>query len=690
MQHFKPVLKCCIRDKVSQMDRSNVQKRIQKLKEEINYHNYRYYILDRPVISDARYDKLFRELQELEKQFPDLITPDSPSQRVGAPPLENFQKMKHKVPMLSLSNTFSEEETIEFDQRVKRFLGTSGNIEYVAEPKIDGLGVSLMYENGIFTKGTTRGDGITGEDITINLKTIHSIPLKFLENKLTPPKKIEIRGEVYMETKEFQKLNKKRAHAGEPLFANPRNAAAGSLRQLDSSITASRPLDIFCYGLGELTGKSFTTHWDTLHAFKSWGLKVNPLIQKVKNINEVIKFYNETVKKRHHLDYEIDGVVVKANKLSLQEKLGAIARSPRWAIAYKFPAVQKTTKIKDIIAQVGRTGAITPVAVMEPVEVGGVTVSRATLHNQDEIDNKDIRIGDTIIIQRAGDVIPEVVSVVKERRTGKERKYKLPNKCPVCGANVYKPEDESVARCIGISCPAQLKETIIHFASRTAMNIDGLGTKLIEQMAGKGIIKDAADLYYLTKADILKLERMANKSASNIIEAIEKTKSTTLTRLIYGLGIRHVGEHLANVLAKQFHSLEALAKTDIDRLIQTNEVGPQIADSIVRFFKEKKNLGIIEKLKKAGVKYPKEEVPKSSKLEGVIFVFTGTLEGFTRDEAQRLVESMGGRVSSSVSKQTDLVVIGNEPGSKAEKAKKLGVKIITETEFKKIAFGDDF
>lgn len=666
------------------MDANLAEKRIEKLRKEINCHNYLYYVLNQPKISDSEYDRLFRELEKLEKQFPQFITPDSPTQRVGAPPLEKFLEVTHKVPMLSLSNAFTDKETIEFDKRIKRFLDTSSDIEYVVEPKIDGLGVSLIYENGIFTKGATRGDGVTGEDVTINLKTIKSIPLRLLEDKEKAPHTIEIRGEVYMRIKDFEKLNKERQKMSEPLFANPRNASAGSIRQLDSSITAKRPLDIFCYGVGQLEKKIFPTHWDTLHAFKSWGLKVNPLIEKVKNIDDVLKFHKHTQEKRHQLEYEIDGIVIKVNSLDLQKKLGTISRSPRWALAYKFPAAQVTTKITEIIAQVGRTGAITPVAIMEPVEVGGVTVSRATLHNQDEIDKLDVRIGDTVVIQRAGDVIPEVVSVIKEKRTGKEKKYKLPDRCPICGSRVYKPEDEAVSRCVGISCPAQLKETIIHFASRNAMNIEGLGTKHIEQMADNKFIKDAADLYYLTKEDILKMERMADKSAGNIISAIEKSKSTTLQRLIYGLGIRHVGEHIAKILAEEFGSIEKLTEANTERLLQINEIGPEIADSITRFFSEEKNLEVINKLKKAVVTYTKPTVPKSKKLLEKTFVFTGTLKGFSREEAEHLVEELGGKATSSVSKNTDFVVIGTEPGSKLEKAKTLGVKIISEEGFKKL------
>ena len=491
-----------------------------------------------------------------------------------------------------------------------------------------------------------------------------------------------MRGEIYIRKKDFQKLNKKREKGNEPLFANPRNAAAGSVRQLDSSIAASRPLDIFCYGVGEIPGTSFTSHWELLSQLKKWGFKINPLIKKVNNIEEAIKFHHNIEEKRHSLDYEIDGVVIKVNNLDLQKKLGNVSRSPRWAAAYKFTAVTETTKIIDIIAQVGRTGAITPVAIMEPVNVGGVTVSRATLHNQDEIDKKDIHIGDTVTIQRAGDVIPEIVAVITNKRTGKEKKYNLPKTCPVCGTHVLRPADESIGRCTGISCPAKLKETIIHFASRKAMNIDGLGTKLIEQLVDKGLLKDIADLYYLNKEQLTKLERMADKSATNIITAINNTKSTTLPRLLYGLGIRHVGEHLAKLLAETFGTIEKLGKTDFDNLIGINEVGPEVAESVINFFNENKNLQVLDKLKNVGINYPEVKTAKPGKLAGKTFVLTGTLSNFTRDEARNLIESLGGRASGAVSKKTDFVLAGSGPGSKAAKAKKLRVKIINETEFK--------
>jgi len=666
------------------MNVSNAKKRIEELRGEINHHNHLYYVLDNPQISDSEYDKLFGELEAIEKQFPDLRTPDSPTQRVGAPPLEEFQKVTHKVPMLSLSNAFSTEEARDFDTRIKKFLETSDNIEYVVEPKIDGLGISLVFENGVFTQGATRGDGTTGEDVTINLKTIRSLPLRLLEDKYPCPQLIEIRGEVYMKTPSFNKLNQQREKNSEQLFANPRNAAAGSLRQLDSRITAGRPLDIFCYGLGELKGTAFHTQEEMLNAFKSWGLKVNPLIKRISGIEGVIEFHKNIMDIREKLDYEIDGIVVKVNSFDLQKKLGFISRCPRWALAYKFPATQATTKIIDIIAQVGRTGAITPVAIMEPIEVGGVTVSRATLHNQDEIDRLDVRVGDTVVIQRAGDVIPEVVSVFTERRSGHEKKYKIPDKCPVCGSDIYKPEDEAVARCIGMSCPAQLKESIAHFASRNAMNIDGLGSKLIDRMADMNLIHDASDLYFLNKEDISKMDRIADKSASNIITAIANTKSTTLPRLIFALGIRHVGERTAKILADEFRTLDNLISAKEDSLLAIHEIGPEIAKSIARFFNDKKNIAVIHKLKKAGIKYSHEISSAPKPLHGKTFVITGTLYGFSRGQAEELIETLGGRASSSVSKNTDFVVVGTDAGSKAIKAQELGVKTINEDEFKKL------
>jgi DNA ligase (NAD+) len=667
------------------MTEAQAKKRIEKLREEINFHNHRYYVLDDPAISDAEYDQLMRELESLEKQFPHLITPTSPTQRVGAPPLEKFEEVRHTIPMLSLANAFEEEEVKEFDGRVKRFLGTTRDIEYCVELKMDGVSIELVYEDGHFTTGSTRGDGFVGENVTQNLKTIKSIPMTLIpRGGETPPPRLEVRGEVYLPIKAFQELNLKREKSGEPVFANPRNAAAGSLRQLDSSITAQRPLDIYCWGIGQVTGRTFSTHWDLLEGLKTWGFKINPIRRRFKSIGEVLEYHREMGELREKLPYEIDGVVIKVNSLSLQETLGTIARSPRWALAFKFQPKQVTTKILDIIVNVGRTGALTPTAVLEPVHVGGVTVSSATLHNQDEIDRKDVRIGDTVVVQRAGDVIPEVVKVIPEKRTGKEKKYRLPDRCPVCGSEVDRPEGEAVARCTGIACPAKLKETIIHFASRDALNMEGLGEKIVEQLVDKGLIKDYADLFALTLDDILKIERMGPKLANNILTAIQKSKKTSLERLIYALGILHVGEHIARLLVREFPTLDDLSRASIEELKDVNGIGKEIASSIVKFFHQSQNQKVIQKLKDLGVEYPVQAAHpqvKDRKWEGRTFVFTGALKTLSREEAESKVETLGGRVSSSVSKKTDFVVVGEEPGSKYEKAKELRVKILSEEEF---------
>ena len=657
---------------------------IANLRKKINYHNYRYYIVDDPEISDAAYDHLMRELEELEKQHPELVTSDSPTQRVGAPPLKEFKTVRHTLPMLSLSNCFDQEEVREFDQRIKRFLKTTGDIEYVAEPKLDGVAVELVYEKGGLLVGSTRGDGTIGEDVTLNLKTIRSIPLQLLDTEtIRIPDRLEVRGEVFLGKKEFKLLNKKREDSGESLFANPRNAAAGSLRQLDSRITAERPLDIFCHGIGEVSRVRFDTHWDVLDALPQLGLKVNPIRYRCTNIAEVVECYGEIQRKREELNYEIDGVVIKVNDLKLQNKLGTISRNPRWAIAYKFEAHQETTKIKDIIVQVGRTGALTPVAIMEPVKVGGVEVSRATLHNQDEIDKKDIRIGDTVIVQRAGDVIPEVVKVVETKRTGKEKRFIIPDRCPICGSEVIKLDDEAVSRCLGFSCPAKLKETIKHFASKGAMDIDGLGDKLVNQLVDRGLVKDVSDLYFLSIDELAGLERMAEKSAQNVISTIEKSKEAGLERLIYALGIRHVGEHIARVLVRSLGGIKKLMKAHEDDLMCVREIGPEVARSISKFFKQEVNVKTINRLKEAGVSFTPVKKTKKD-LEGMVFIFTGGLEHYTREEVKRLVESKGGRVSSSVSNKTSYLVVGESPGYKLEKAKALGVKIISERDFKKI------
>ena len=659
-----------------------IRKRIEKLREEIEYHNYRYYILDRPEISDAQYDRLMRELEKLEEEHLELRSPNSPTQRVGAPPLEAFEIVRHTIPMLSLANAFDESEAKDFDKRVKKFLGSSAEITYVAEPKLDGLAVELVYERGQFVVGSTRGDGVNGENITQNLRTIMTIPLQLIRKEVPIPERLEVRGEVIIQLKKFKELNRKREEIGEPLFANPRNAAAGSVRQLDSKITAERPLEIYCYGLGEVTGRRFKTHSEILQTFPKWGLRTNPNIQRCQNIDEVLEYYHKMNEKRETLPYEIDGIVIKVDRLDLQTRLGEISRSPRWALAFKFQPKQETTKILDIVVQVGRTGAITPVAVMEPVKVGGVEVSRATLHNQDEIDKKDVRVGDTVVIQRAGDVIPEVVQVITSKRKGTEKKFRIPSKCPVCGAEVIK--EEAIHRCIGLDCPAQLKGRIKHFASKRAMDIEGLGVKLIDQSVDKGLIKDVADIYYINKEKLIELERMADKSAQNIIDAIEKSKTKPLSKFLYALGIRHVGETTAEDLARQFPRLDDLFRLSEEDLMEVEGIGPEVAASVHQFFRDKKNRESIELLKKAGVKVIEPKIKEKGKLAGKTFLFTGALKDFGREEARNLVESLGGMTASSVSKKVDFVVVGEDPGSKSDKAKELGIKILTEEDFKRM------
>jgi DNA ligase (NAD+) len=659
-----------------------ITKRVDKLCEEIEYHNYRYYILDQPEISDAEYDRLMKELEKLEEQYPELRSPNSPTQRVGASPLEEFEIVRHTIPMLSLANAFDETEAKDFDKRVKKFLGTSEEIEYVAEPKFDGLAVELVYERGQFVVGSTRGDGVNGENITQNLRTIKTIPLQLIRKEIAVPERLEVRGEVIMQLKRFKELNRRREERGEPPFANPRNAAAGSVRQLDPKITVERPLEIYLYALGEVRGWTFKTQSEVLNTLPKWGLRTNPHLRKCKNIEEVLDYYHEMNEKRETLPYEIDGTVIKVNSFDFQTRLGEIARSPRWALAFKFQPKQESTKIKDIKPQVGRTGALTPVALMEPVRVGGVEVSRATLHNQDEIDRLDVRIGDTVIIQRAGDVIPEVVQVITSKRTGKEKKFEMPSKCPVCGAEVIK--EEAIHRCIGLDCPAQLKGRIRHFASKRAMDIDGLGVKLINQLVDKGLVNDVADIYYIKKEQLVELERMADKSAQNIINAIEKSKTKPLAKFLYALGVRNVGETTAEDLARHFTRLDDFFRLSEEELMEVDGIGPEVAASVHRFFGDKKNKESIDRLKKAGVKVIEPKAKEKGKLAGKTFLFTGALKDFARDEARTLVESMGATTASTVSKKVDFVVVGEDPGSKFDKAKELGIKTLTEEEFKKM------
>ncbi|MGB4089794.1 MAG: NAD-dependent DNA ligase LigA [Smithellaceae bacterium] len=666
------------------MDKETALKKISELRKIIEYHNQRYYQQDAPEISDAEYDRFMRELQNLEARFPDDELASSPTQRVGAAPLAKFASFTHPSPMLSLANAFSEEEIIDFDSRLKR-LASIDNISYVTEPKLDGLAVNLIYEEGVFTKGATRGDGTVGEDVTQNLKTISSLPLRMKKSEQAPiPSFVEIRGEVYMEKYPFEKLNRRRMEEGEEPFANPRNAAAGSLRQLDSKITAHRPLNIFLYGIGNVQGISFTTHWEVLRALSSWGFPVNKLIEQAHDINTCIRYFERITSLRDTLPYDIDGVVIKVDSLALQNRLGNISRNPRWALACKFPAQQETTIVKDIIVQVGRMGTLTPVAVMEPVNVGGVMVSRATLHNEDEVIKKDIRVGDTVIIQRAGDVIPEVVKVIPEKRTGKETKFKMPVKCPECGSEIVRFEGEVAHRCVNISCPAQLKEHIWHFASRGAMDIEGLGEKLSAQLFDAKFISDPADLYFLTKDKLLELDRQAEKSAQNLIDSIARSKNPPLDKFIYALGIRHVGERTAKLLAERFGSIENLMAAKIEDLTAVNEIGTEIAASIVEFFHESKNKAVMKKFAKAGVVPQKKEISLNAPLAGKSFVFTGALANLERNDAKDIVENLGGTVQSGVTKKTTYVVAGADPGSKLDKAKSAGIKIISEAEFLKL------
>lgn len=662
------------------MEKEAIKQRIGKLRQDLDYHNYRYYVLDDPLVSDAEYDRLLRELVDLEERFPEFVSANSPSQRVGAKPLDAFETVTHTIPMLSLQNAMAADEVVEFDKRVKRLLGVP-DVDYVIEVKIDGLAVELVYVGGEFITGSTRGDGFTGEDITQNLRTIKAIPMRLLRDHDIPiPDRLEVRGEVYMGKKEFEDLNKKRGLAGEPLFANPRNAGAGSVRQLDPKITAGRKLNIFCYAPGEIVGVSLTTHFHFLEYLKKWGFRVNPYTRLCHSLEELLDHYNYVLNMRDQIPYEIDGTVIKVNRFDYQAALGNVSRSPRWAIAFKFEAHEETTVIEDIVVGVGRTGALTPVAVLKPVMVSGVEVKRATLHNEDEIARKDILIGDTVIVSRAGDVIPEVVKVITDKRTGLEKPFAMPDTCPVCGEKVIRPPGEAIRRCVNINCPAQIKGSIEHFASKRAMDIDGLGEKLVEQLVDKKVIRDVSDLFYLSKDQLSSLERMADKSAQNIVDAIHASKQPTFQRFIYALGIRNVGEHISGLLAERFSSIEELYAVNEDDLMAIPEIGPEVASSIIAFFRDDKNKITIERIISAGVAIEyKKEVKKP--LSGKTFVFTGMLSQMSREEARRRVEALGAKTASSISKKIDFVVLGDEAGSKADKAQSLGLKIISEKEF---------
>jgi len=667
---------------VSLLTHEDAEKRLKDLRNLINYHNYRYYVLDSPEISDFEYDKLFEELLEIEKKFPDLITVDSPSQKVGSEPLAEFKTVEYRIPMLSLGKTFNKEDLINFDKRVKKESGVD-NIEYVTELKMDGLAISIRYENGMLVQGATRGDGVKGEEVTPNVRTVKNVPLKLIGDDV--PEVAEVRGEVIMHKKDFEELNKEREKNDEPLFANPRNASAGSIRQLDSKITAQRKLQMIAYGIGEISGKEFNAQLEILQYLTKIGFRVSPEYALCKNIGEVIKRCEYHSLKRSVYPFEVDGVVAKINDIKLQKKLGATSHEPRWAIAYKFPAEERETVVRDIIVNVGRTGALTPVAIFDPVELEGSTVSRATLHNEDQIKMLDIRVGDHIIARKAGSVIPEVVRVIPEKRTGNEKPFLMPDKCPVCGGPAVRLEGEAATRCINASCPAQVKERIIHFVSREAMDIESIGEKLIKQMVDKGIIKDYADLYYLKKEDMMKLERMGDILADKILRNIQDSKTRPLSNLVFALGIFQVGKRTAELLVEKFKSIDELANAPLEDILKVEGVGPVTAQSIKDFFDAKENIKIIDKLKKAGVKTSARlEKKAEGPLKGFVFVFTGTLKEFTRGEAEKIVESFGGEAASSVSKRVKYVVIGEDPGSKLDKARALGIKVIDEEEFKKL------
>lgn len=667
------------------MEKTKIKEEIEKLRDLIRRYDHLYHVLDKPEISDREYDRLYRKLKDLEDAHPVLITPDSPTQRVGGEPIKGFPSVRHIVPMMSMDNTYSSEEMREFDDRVKKNL-KGEKIEYAVELKFDGVSISLLYEDGKFARGATRGDGIEGDDVSGNLKTIRSIPLVFRSEARNRPKLIEVRGEVYMTKKGFDEINREKKKSGEELFANPRNAAAGSLKLLDPKIVAGRHLNIYIYGIGRSEGMEFETQIEALEYLKKAGFRVSPHFKLCGTIEEVIEYCNSWEAKRDRLEFDIDGMVLKVNGLRQREMLGVTTKSPRWAIAYKFPAEKAMTAVEDIIIQVGRTGAITPVAILKPVHLSGTTVSRATLHNFDEIERLDVRIGDKVYVEKSGEIIPKVLSVAKDKRTGRERPFPIPRKCPACGSRLSSIPDEVAIRCENAGCAAQVKEIVLHFASRNAMDIDGLGDAIVNQLVDKKLIRDYGDIYNLKVSDIENLERMAEKSAQNLIGAIEKSKASDLHRLIYALGIRHVGEHAAWVLAEELGSIEKLQDTDTEGLTNIREIGPVMAESIHNFFRNKENLNILRKLKDAGLVMSKalKRKEKIGKFEGKSIVITGSLKSFTRSHAEELIRKAGGNPSSSVGKTTDFVVAGEEPGSKFDKAKALGVKIIKEEEFKSL------
>ncbi|MGH8012466.1 MAG: NAD-dependent DNA ligase LigA [Candidatus Binataceae bacterium] len=654
----------------------------ESLREHINHHNYRYYVLDDPEITDAEYDQLMRQLEAFEREHPGLLTPDSPTQRVGAAPSEKFATVVHRRMMLSLTNAMDAAEMIEFDHRIKRFLKSEHEVEYAAEVKLDGLAVELIYENGALTAGSTRGDGVNGEDVTPNIRTIKSVPLRLIKQARHPmPRLLEVRGEVILPLRAFERLNGERVRAGEPPFANPRNAAAGSLRQLDPRVTASRPLEIYCHSPGAMTGIEFASQLDFLNGIKALGLRVNPLTRRCKGVNEVLEYWNELTEKRHGLDYEADGVVAKVNSFALQAQLGEVSRSPRWAVAYKFKAQQAETKVRKISVYVGRIGSLTPVANLEPVALAGVTVSNASLHNLDEIRRKDVREGDTVLVERAGDVIPYVVRVT-QKASPRGAEFEMPSHCPECGGAIMHEESEAGHFCVNVNCPARMRESVRHFASKAALNIDGLGDKLVGQLIETGLVKELDDLYKLNRQQLIGLDRLGEKSAANLLNNIERSRDTTLDRVINGLGIRHVGEHTARQLASRFITLADLMNASEDDLRGVRDIGPEVALSIREYYDEPRNRDVAVRLAQyLRIESPPPVADGRGALRDKTFVITGMLESMTREDAERKIMAGGGRVTNAVSRKTDIVVAGDEPGSKLRKATELGVKTLAERQF---------
>ena len=661
------------------LTREQAAARIKDLRDEIKYHEKKYYVDNEPQISDYEFDQLVKELGRLEGRFPELVTPESPTQRIGEKPVEGFPTVRHKLPMLSMDNVYSVRELEEFEQRVRKLL-PGRQIEYVAELKIDGLGISILYRGGKYVQAVTRGDGVQGDDVTANVKTIKSLPLV-----IPDAREVEVRGEIYLPFESFQKINREREAKEEALFANPRNAASGSIRLLDPKEVASRKLDIFLYSI-HIEGAELASQWENLQTIKKLGFKINPHSRLRRTLGEVVDFWGEWTEKRDSLDYDADGVVIKVNSTGQRQALGVTSKFPRWAISFKFPARQATTRLNGIVVQVGRTGALTPVAELEPVRLSGITISRATLHNEDDIKRKDIRIGDYVLIERSGDVIPKIVGPMKERRTGREKIFVMPTRCPVCHSEAFRPEGEAIARCTNPSCPAKLRESLLHFAARRAMTIEGLGEALVDQLLEKKLVRSIPDIYALKYDDLVDLERMGPKSSENLLDEIQKSKSNDIARLIFALGIRHVGERLAQTLAAHFRGLDMLAAAGVEELTAVEDVGPVVAESIAFFFKQPENRDLLRKFKAAGLNFAAKKggAKGDQPLAGKTFVLTGGLDRFSRDEAKDAVERRGGTVTDSVSKKTTYLVVGKEPGSKFAKAQKLGITILNEKDFSKL------